>query len=135
MVALPNLKSKMEQGGSFGFLYLPKPSRGTPAAPPEIGVQPGQMFQPVLVEFPRAEAESEDSGIEILLVRTEGGAVVWRYGGRVRDLVDPEEETLNLLIPASTLESGEYRLEIRDPDRESPIRVASFRVIAPEGTR
>jgi hypothetical protein len=89
---------------------------------PIVALAAGQPYQPVVIEHRPFESSDTNAMVEILIRRISDGANVWSVERDARTLWDSTLNSMVLLVPASVLEPGEHRLEIR---RQGALRFQS----------
>jgi hypothetical protein len=124
--ALSRLRATENWSGGFALLVLSTPLRDAEVKLPEIQIASGQPIQPILVDADLS-IDAEDS-IQAELVRQPDGARVWSHATQFREMWDPAQKTVNLLVPARALTPGVYRLDIHRSGAAEPAFSSSFRV-------
>ncbi len=122
-----NERKTQSWAGPMRLLFLPATTRGTPSEP-VVEHATGRLYQPIVIQHRPFEGDRPEGTIEVSVLGG-GGEKVWSEQRPVSDWWDSAHASLVLLVPASVLEPGRYRLEIR---REGePIYASAFTVTPP----
>lgn len=113
--------------GPMRLLFLPATTRGT-TSEPAVEHASGRIYQPIVVQHRPFAGERPEGMIEVSVLRG-SDEKVWSEQRPVSDWWDSAHASLVLLVPASVLEPGRYRLEIRR-DGE-PSYASAFTVTPP----
>lgn len=114
--------------GGVRLLVLGPTTRAV-EAPPIVVLAAGQPYLPMVIEHRPFDVGERETPVEIVIRRTADGVDAWRLERSAQELWDPTLNAMVVLVPASVLESGTYRVQMR---RQGTLRFdADFDVRTP----
>jgi Putative zinc-finger len=123
-------------GGPSAVLALAGPTRSasgidSPASDtppvPVVQLRDHQPFLPVRINFD-ISAWAAEQAVVVTLRDLNSPQQLWRHSGRAAEFWDPDDEAINLLLPAEALDAGTYTLEIAKEGSPAAAYSADFAI-------
>lgn len=116
-------------GGPGAVLALAGPVRSAAqaSAVPVVQLRSHQQFLPVRIGFDISSWAAEQA-VVVTLRELNSPQQLWRHSGRAAEFWDPDDEAINLLLPAEALPPGTYTLEITQQGSPAAAYSADFAI-------
>ncbi len=117
-------------GGGINVLVLAGTTRDAIAETPRLAVRPGASVQPILAGFDLRHGGGLDRTVVLTVTPLRGGRGGWTHRCSAREIWDPVNQVVSVLVPAEALLPGNYEFSLREASATSPTYRAPFKVIA-----